>query len=191
MRRLSSIGVIAAAVLFAACSSSSATTAPVASEAASQAASQPAESASAAPSAAPSEAASASAAAESPAASVDISAFGSKYAEIQSKLQAATAAIMAKLATAKSPADIGAVYKEWSAAVKSAIAEYKAVDWPSVAKDDILQALDKEDQLVGLLGDIGSDPAAMAANQSKIQQLTTELQALGKKIAADLGQPVP
>lgn len=187
MRRLSSIAVVAAAVLFAACSSGSATVAPSDAGAASQpAASQPAESPSAA---APSEAASASAAAESAAPSLDVSAFASKYGEISNKLQAATAAFSAKVAA--DPTQMLSAYKDLTAAYKEAIAELKTVDWPSAVKGDMLQVLNDEEELVGMLDKVASDPTAMVTNQGRITELTTEIETLGKKIAAYFGQPVP
>jgi hypothetical protein len=185
MRRLSSIAVLVAAVSFAACSSS-ATSAPAAGGATmAPAATTAPESASSAPVAS----APASAAAESAVPSIDTSAFGSKYSQISQELQAATAAIMSKLTSATSPADIAAVYKELAAAMKKAIAEYRAVDWPAAIKGDILQALNDEEELVGIYEKVVTDPTAMVANQARLTQLTNDLEALGKKIAAYFGQP--
>ncbi len=186
MRRLSSIAVVAAAVLFAACSSSSATTAPATSGASQPASSAPAESASTAPSEMAS--ASASTAVESAAPSVDVSAFGSKYAEISTKLEAAVKAFSAKIAA--DPTQMLSAYKDLTAAYKEAITELKAVDWPAGVKSDMLQVLNDEDELVGILDKAALDPAALATSQSRMTELTTEIQTLGKKIAAYFGQPV-
>ncbi len=115
--------------------------------------------------------------------------FGSKYSQISQELQTATAAIMAKMATAKSPADIAAVYKDLAAAMRKAIDEYRAVDWPSGIKSDILQALNDEEELVGIYEKVVTDPTAMVANQARLTQLTNELQTLGQKISGYFGQP--
>lgn len=189
MRLVVRVVALGAAVLLAACSSSPAASPQPASSAAESSApasamESSAPAASEAPSAVGSSATSSNAAAGMAAASGD-------FARISQQLAATQAQIMAKLGTATSPGAMSDVYKEWGTALRSAIAEYRKIDWPATISGDMNKLLDDEDSLAAIIEKIGTDPTGIADNQAQMSQLSSEMATLSKKIAGELGAPLP
>jgi len=137
---------------------------------------------------APAETPAATSAAATSVPSIDTSAFGSKYAQIQAELQAATAKLSSSMTGATTPEAMTAAYKEYADATRKAIAELRAIDWPAPIKDDMDKLLADEDELVSLQETMLTNPGG--ADESRIAAISAELPALAQKIAAYFGVQV-
>lgn len=137
---------------------------------------------------APTETPAASSAATTPEPSVDTSAFGSKYVEIQAKLQAAASKLSSSMTGATTPEAMTAAYKEYADATRKAIAELRAIDWPAPIKDDMDKLLADEDELLGLYQTMLTNQGGV--DESRIAAISAELPVLAQKIAAYFGVQV-
>ncbi len=182
MRRLLPLMLLAASITVAACSSGAAGPSAAAPTEAS-----PAESAAASASATPTTAApTESSAVVTPEPSFDASVFGSQYAKIQADLQAEISEITASMATATTPDQLAAIYKQYADVWRKSIAASRAVSWPAAISGDMDKLLSYEEELVGIWEKMIDDPTA-SADQERMAAIQAEMPAVVQRIAAYFG----